>query len=31
LSDGPVRVLVTDDHPVVRGGIRGMLAGEEGF
>ena len=25
---GPVRVLVADDHPVVRSGIVGMLAGE---
>ena len=27
--DGPVRVLVADDHPVVRSGIVGMLAGAE--
>lgn len=27
----PVRVLVVDDHPVVRDGIRGMLAGASGI
>lgn len=26
-----VRVLVADDHPVVRSGIRGMLAADPGF
>ena len=26
----PVRVLIVDDHPVVRNGLRGMLAGEPG-
>lgn len=26
-----VRVLISDDHPVVRAGVRGMLSGEPGF
>lgn len=26
-----IRVLLADDHPIVRGGIRSMLAGEEGI
>ena len=26
-----VRVLIADDHPVVRSGIRGMLASDAGF
>ncbi|MGH3090072.1 MAG: response regulator [Rubrobacteraceae bacterium] len=26
-----VKVLITDDHPVVRMGIRGMISGEPGF
>lgn len=28
MSTPPIRVLVTDDHPVVRTGLRGMLEGE---
>jgi DNA-binding NarL/FixJ family response regulator len=27
----PIRLLIVDDHPVVRGGLRGMLAGDPGF
>ena len=26
----PIRLLIVDDHPVVRDGLRGMLAGEPG-
>ncbi|GAA4887442.1 response regulator [Streptomonospora salina] len=31
MSEAPVRVLIVDDHPVVRDGIRGMFAGDPGF
>ena len=31
MSEAPIRVLIADDHPVVRDGIRGMLAGDPGF
>ena len=26
-----VRILITDDHPVVRTGLRGMISGEPDF
>ncbi|HEX2047283.1 MAG TPA: response regulator transcription factor [Acidimicrobiales bacterium] len=29
MRTGPVRVVLVDDHPVVRDGLRGMLAGDE--
>ncbi|MDF3291772.1 response regulator [Streptomyces silvisoli] len=29
--DAPVRLLIADDHPVVRDGLRGMFAGDPGF
>ncbi|HEX6472252.1 MAG TPA: response regulator transcription factor [Streptosporangiaceae bacterium] len=30
-SDGPIRLLIVDDHPVVRDGLRGMFAGDPRF
>ena len=31
MSEPPIRVLIADDHPVVRDGLRGVFAGDPGF
>lgn len=31
MTETPVRLLIVDDHPVVRDGIRGMFTGDPGF
>lgn len=31
MGEAPVRLLIADDHPVVRDGIQGMFAGDPGF
>ncbi len=31
MSTDPIRILVCDDHPVVRAGLAGMLAGQCDF
>jgi DNA-binding NarL/FixJ family response regulator len=30
-SDSPIRILIVDDHPVVRDGLRGLFAGDPDF
>ena len=30
-ADDPIRLLIVDDHPVVRDGLRGIFTGEPGF
>ncbi|MEU3452738.1 response regulator transcription factor [Micromonospora sp. NPDC006766] len=31
MTEAPIRLLIADDHPVVRDGIRGMFVGDPGF
>ncbi len=31
MSAAPIRLLIADDHPVVRDGLSGMFSGEDGF
>ncbi|WP_043622697.1 response regulator [Nonomuraea candida] len=31
MTEGPIRLLIADDHPIVRDGLRGMFAGDPGF
>ncbi|MFC4592234.1 response regulator [Sphaerisporangium corydalis] len=31
MAEPPIRLLIADDHPIVRDGLRGMFAGDPGF
>ncbi|MFE6964200.1 response regulator [Agromyces sp. NPDC057679] len=31
MADAPIRLLIADDHPIVRDGLRGMFAGDDRF
>jgi DNA-binding NarL/FixJ family response regulator len=31
VSEAPIRLLIADDHPIVRDGLRGMFTGDPGF
>ncbi|TDD14999.1 response regulator transcription factor [Nonomuraea diastatica] len=31
MPESPIRLLIADDHPIVRDGVRGMFAGDPGF
>lgn len=31
MTDRPIRLLIADDHPIVRDGLRGMFDGDPGF
>ncbi|MDP4500549.1 response regulator transcription factor [Nonomuraea sp. NBC_00507] len=31
MSEAPIRLLIADDHPIVRDGLRGMFTGDPGF
>ncbi|MED7929253.1 response regulator transcription factor [Nonomuraea sp. LP-02] len=31
MAERPIRLLIADDHPIVRDGLRGMFAGDPGF
>ncbi|RVX46386.1 LuxR family two component transcriptional regulator [Nonomuraea polychroma] len=31
MPEAPIRLLIADDHPIVRDGLRGMFAGDPGF
>ncbi|MER5320517.1 response regulator transcription factor [Streptosporangium roseum] len=31
MAEAPIRLLIADDHPIVRDGIRGMFSGDPGF